>query len=372
MQHPFKALGVPSDLIKGIEELHIHSPTPIQEEAIPYLIENGGELIAQAQTGTGKTAAFGLPLLTKVESALEEVQALVIAPTRELAKQIGKQLFKFTKYANSRIFIEVLCGGDKIDIQISRLQRPTQIVVATPGRLMDLLERQAVDISTVKYLVLDEADEMLSLGFQKELRRIFELTEKRKASWLFSATFPDRVNYLIKDCMRADEAKRLKVDQNKVVNSDISHKFAIVDRSEKIDYISDFLGRQNEKRGLIFCRTRAGAIALCKQLETKGHSIDVIQGDLTQLERDKVMRAFKKERVQFLIATDVAARGIDIENLSFVLHHQPPDQLEYYTHRSGRTGRAGKKGASIVLLEPRERKRIERLEEELGVHFKEV
>jgi ATP-dependent RNA helicase DeaD len=200
---------------------------------------------------------------------------------------------------------------------------------------------------------------------------VFRLTEQRLSTWLFSATFPERVNFLIKDCMQ-EGAKFLKVDQAHVVNRDISHKFAICDSAEKSDFISDFLGRQGERRGLIFCRTKAGAITLGRQLEASGHSVGVLQGDLSQLERDKVMRAFKKQRIQFLIATDVAARGIDIEGLSFVIHHQAPEQLEYYTHRSGRTGRAGKKGLSLVLLEPRERKKIDRLEGELGVFFKEL
>ncbi len=370
MSDLFKALGVPNDLIKGISELNITTPSKIQAQAIPFLVNDGGELIAQAQTGTGKTAAFGLPLLTRIDPASEAIQGLVVAPTRELAKQIGKQLFRFTKYSDAKIFIEVLCGGDKIDVQISRLRRPTQIVVATPGRLMDLLERDALAIDRVEYLVLDEADEMLSLGFQKELRKIFELTAARRSTWLFSATFPERVNYLIKDCMQ-EGAKFIQIDQAQVVNRDISHRFAICDSAEKTDFVSDFLKRQGERRGLIFCRTKAGALILGKQLEARGHSVTVLQGDLTQLERDKVMRAFKKQRIQFLIATDVAARGIDIENLSFVLHHQPPEQLEYYTHRSGRTARAGKKGLSLVLLEPRERRKVDRLEEELGVFFKE-
>ena len=372
MPHPFKALGVRSDLIQGIAELNIESPTRIQQEAIPFLIEDGGELIAQAQTGTGKTAAFGLPLLMKIDPASDEIQGLVVAPTRELAKQIGKQLFRFTKYVEQKIFVEVLCGGDKINLQISRLRRPTQIVVATPGRLMDLLDRKALDLDSIRYLILDEADEMLSLGFQEELRKIFRLTAGRSSTWLFSATFPDRVNHLIKDCMRPDEANFLKVDHRHVVNRDIAHRFTICDRSEKTEWIDAFLDRQGERRGLIFCRTKAGAIALCTQLAERGHSIGVLQGDLTQQERDKVMRAFKKQRLQFLIATDVAARGIDIEGLSFVLHHQPPDQMEYYTHRSGRTGRAGRLGTSILLLEPRERRKLERMEEELGIRFREV
>lgn len=371
MSHPFAQLGIPDDLIKGIRELNILTPTEIQGKAIPVLLGEGGDLIAQAQTGTGKTAAFGLPLLMKIDPRADCVQGLIVAPTRELAKQIGKQLFRFTKYAEAKIFIEVLCGGDKIDLQISRLRRPTQIVVATPGRLMDLLERKALSLGGVRHLVLDEADEMLSLGFQDELKQIFALTEGRSSTWLFSATFPERVNYLIRDCM-AEGATFLKVDQAHVVNRSITHKFTVCDVAEKTDVISDFLKQQGDRRGLIFCRTKAGAIALGNQLQAGGHSVEVLQGDLTQLERDKVMRAFKKARAQFLIATDVAARGIDIEGLSFVLHHQPPEQLEYYTHRSGRTGRAGKKGVSIVLIEPRERKKIARLEEELGISFREI
>ncbi|MEK6248381.1 MAG: DEAD/DEAH box helicase, partial [Planctomycetales bacterium] len=250
MSHSFKALGVPADLIKGISELNIVTPTKIQEEAIPFLVNDGGELIAQAQTGTGKTAAFGLPLLSKIDPSSDTIQGLVVAPTRELAKQIGKQLFRFTKYCEAKIFIEVLCGGDKIDLQISRLQRPTQIIVVTPGRLMDLLERQALKIDQVNYLVLDEADEMLSLGFQKELREMFKLTASRRSTWLFSATFPNRVNFLIKDCMQ-EGAKFIQIDQAQVVNRDISHRFAICDSAEKTDFIHDFLKGQGERRGLI-------------------------------------------------------------------------------------------------------------------------
>ena len=370
MPHPFKSLGVPDDLIRGIEELHITQPTEIQEKAIPLLIRDGRDLIAQAQTGTGKTAAFGLPLITTIDPESDQIQALVVAPTRELAKQIGKQLFRFTKYTE-KMFVEVLCGGDKIGQQIAALRRPTQIVVATPGRLVDLIERNALALDSVAHLVLDEADEMLSLGFQKELAKIIDLTAARRSTWLFSATFPKKVNELIGACMPA-EAHRIKIDREHVVNRDIEHRFAICDRSEKTEFISDFLARQKNRRGLVFCRTRAGAITLCKQLVTRGHSIDVIQGDLPQKERDKVMRAFRKERVQFLIATDVAARGIDVGGLSFVLHHQLPDQIEYYTHRSGRTARAGNKGVSVVLIEPRERGKIRRLENQLGVHFSEL
>lgn len=366
----FKDLGIPADFIQGLQGLGISIPTEIQEKAIPFLLEDGGDLIAQAQTGTGKTAAFGLPLLMKVNPKSPEIQGLVIAPTRELAKQIGKQLFRYTKFSE-KIFIEVLSGGDNFDRQVAALQRPTHIVVATPGRLLDLIHKKALTLINVKHLVLDEADEMLSMGFKKELLKIFGLTRARKSTWLFSATIPDAIHGLIKDCM-SPKPQQLKIDKAHVVNRDIDHQFTICSRDEKSGFISTFLKRQHDQRGVIFCRTKAGAIILGKQLTTQGFPVDVLQGDLTQKERDTVMRSFKKERTQFLIATDVAARGIDVEGLSFVIHHQLPEQMEYYTHRSGRTARAGKKGISIALIEPRERPKITKLENDLGVSFSEV
>jgi ATP-dependent RNA helicase DeaD len=366
----FKDLGVPPDLIKGLEELGILTPTEIQGRAIPFLMVNGGDLIAQAQTGTGKTAAFGLPMLTKVDPKSKEVQGLVVAPTRELAKQIGKQLFRYTKYS-AKIFVEVVGGGDSFDRQAAALQRPTQIVVGTPGRILDLIRRKALNLSSVRHLVLDEADEMLSMGFKKELKQIIYLTRDRRSTWLFSATFPDAIEELIKGCMSPDPHS-LKVDASHVVNRDIEHRYATCGRGDKTDFVAGFLKQQKEKRGLIFCRTKAGAMKLGQQLTTLGLSVGVLQGDLVQKERDKVMRAFKKERLQFLIATDVAARGIDVEGLAFVIHHQLPDQIEYYTHRSGRTARAGKKGVSIVLIESKEQRRLEKIEEELGLTFTQL
>ena len=367
----FPALGIPADLSQGLHELGIIQPTEIQAKAIPFLLEDGGDLVAQAQTGTGKTAAFGLPLLMKTNPKVREIQGLVIAPTRELAKQIGKQLFRYTKFADHKIFIEVLSGGDNIDRQVIALQRPTHIVVATPGRLLDLIQRKALTLVSVKHLVLDEADEMLSMGFKKELVRIFALTRGRRSTWLFSATFPDAIQALVKDCM-SSKAHTLKIDKGHVVNRDIDHQFAVCSRDEKTAFIVEFLKRQKQDRGLIFCRTKAGAIILGKQLTKLGFPVEVLQGDLTQKERDTVMRSFKKERVQFLIATDVAARGIDVADLSFVVQHQLPEQMEYYTHRSGRTARAGKKGVSITLIEPRERAKITRLAKELGLSFSEA
>ena len=370
MLKTFKELGIPANLIQGLQELGIIHPTEIQDKAIPWLLENNGDLIAQAQTGTGKTAAFGLPLLMKINPKSREIQGLIIAPTRELAKQIGKQLFRYTKFSE-KIFVEVLCGGDDFDKQVASLQRPTHIVVATPGRLIDLFQKKALTLLNVKHLILDEADEMLSMGFKKELVKIFGLTRARKSTWLFSATIPDAIHGLIKDCM-SEKPHLLKIDKAHVVNRDIDHQFKICSRDEKTEFIASFLKQQNAKRGVIFCRTKAGAIILGKQLTTKGFPVDVLQGDLTQKERDTVMRSFKKERTQFLIATDVAARGIDVEGLSFVIHHQLPEQIEYFTHRSGRTARAGKKGVSLALIEPRERPKITKLETDFALSFSEV
>jgi len=365
----FSKLGVPEDLVRGLDELGISTPTPIQANAIPYLIKEGGDLVAQAQTGTGKTAAFGLPLLTKIDPANPKIQALVLAPTRELAKQIGKALFKYTKFCAEKIFIEVAGGGDKIDEQVARLRRPTHIVVATPGRLFDLLELGALRLDSVRHLVLDEADEMLSMGFRKEVVEIVKMTApSRRSTWLFSATFPEKIQRLITDSMKADP-KVIKVEKTKTVNRNIAHRFVICPREDKDDWIANFLLSQEDERGMIFCRTRAGAIKLGTELEKRGITVGVLQGDLSQKDRDKVMRAFKKERTQFLIATDVAARGIDVEGLAFVIHRQMPEKQQYYTHRAGRTGRAGRKGVSICLIEPEERRDITELEQELGVVF---
>ena len=365
----FSDLGISAPLIQGLEELGITKPTAIQQEAIPFLMQNGGDFIAQAQTGTGKTAAFGLPMLEKIKTQKGEIQGLVVAPTRELAKQIGKQLFKFTKFAPEKIFVEVITGGDSIDRQEAALRRPTHIVVGTPGRIMDLVGRKTLDLSTVKHLVLDEADEMLSMGFKKELEQIFKLSEPaRKSTWLFSATIPTGIRELITSYM-SPAAQTVTIDKAHVVNRDITHRYIICDRTEKVDRIAEFLEDRADDRGVIFCRTIAGSINIAKELSTRGFSVDVLHGDLMQFERDKVMRSFKKLRVKYLVTTDVSARGIDVVGLAFVIHHQLPEQVEYYTHRSGRTGRAGRKGLSLAFIEPKEKSAITRLEKELGVEF---
>ena len=363
----FADLGVHRKLIKGLKELGIHNPTEIQEKAIPHLLQKGGDIIGQAQTGTGKTAAFGLPLLSRIKPRKGVVQAVVLCPTRELGKQIAKHLFRYTKYTD-KIFTEAVYGGEKIDIQLEKLKRPTHIIVATPGRLIDLIERKAVNLKEVHTVVLDEADEMVSMGFKDQLRTILEQVEERD-TWLFSATMPDDVQDLIKKYM-SHNALRIRVDEEHIVNRHIDHRYILTDEKEKFNALTQFLRDQGDERGVIFTKTKAGAQTLAKQLTSKNYTTDSIHGDLLQKERDKVMRAFKNEAIQMLIATDVAARGIDVEGLKYVVHYNLPEQLDYYTHRSGRTARAGRKGISVCIVTDRDLKRMKHIENALGLSIK--
>ncbi|CAM1347895.1 DEAD/DEAH box helicase [Tenacibaculum crassostreae] len=367
----FTELGVRKEYVKGLKELGITTPTEVQKEAIPFLLENNADFIGLAQTGTGKTAAYGLPILHKIDTSKNTIQALILAPTRELAQQIKKQLFKFTKYVDDRIFVEAVFGGEKIDRQINNLKRTTHIVVATPGRLIDLIERGDVNLKDIKTIVLDEADEMLSMGFKLELNRILKYTSGTRKTWLFSATMPDEIRSIIKKYMNAS-AKQVEVNKNSLVNANIIHQFAQTTIQEKTNTIISFLDKRQNERGIIFTRTKAGAQKLTKELKEEGFSVEALEGDMQQKERDKVMRAFKNENLQVLVSTDVSARGIDVHNLGFVLHHQLPEQLEYYTHRSGRTARAGKRGLSLALILQNERNRVAEIEKELQIQFSEI
>jgi ATP-dependent RNA helicase DeaD len=367
----FEELGISPSIIKALTENHIVNPSEIQERAIPFLLDKGTDFIGQAQTGTGKTAAFGLPLLHLVDTKSDKVQALVLSPTRELCQQIAKQLFTFTKYKEEKLFVEAVFGGAPIGIQIGRLQRPTHIVVATPGRLIDLLEKKAVDLSRVKTVVLDEADEMLTMGFQEDIDKILQTVPKKKATWLFSATMSTEIKTMIHKYM-APDAFKLEVNKKQLVNRDIEHEYVVCDKSKKLETLIRFLKTQGANRGVIFCRTKLNAQTLSDQLKEKHFAADVIHGDLKQLERDKVMRAFKNTKVQILIATDIAARGIDIQNLTYVIHYELPDQDEYYTHRSGRTARAGKKGLALAIVTPSDLQHLRTLEKKLQLTLTEV
>jgi ATP-dependent RNA helicase DeaD len=367
----FSELGIHKSYIKALKELQIIHPTEIQETVIPILLASKVDLIGLAQTGTGKTAAFGLPVLHSIDKNNSDVQALIIAPTRELVQQIQKQLFRFTKYIDGKIFAEGVYGGEKIDRQIKALTRTTHIVVATPGRLLDLVERGAVDISNVKTLVLDEADEMLSMGFKEDLNKILKFNTSRRHTWLFSATMPEDIKSMIKNYM-APDAVRIEVNKNALVNENISHHFISTSIKDKLNMIIRILDKRQDERGIIFCRTKAGTKALAQQLQLEGYAVGALEGDMQQKERDKVMRAFKNESLQVLVSTDVSARGIDVRDLGFILHHQLPEHLEYYTHRSGRTARAGKTGQSIVLIIPGEMQKVIDIQKALAITFKEL
>ncbi|PQJ78299.1 DEAD/DEAH box helicase [Polaribacter porphyrae] len=368
----FSELKIGKEYIKSIKEIGIKVPTEIQQKAIPILLKSSTDFIGLAQTGTGKTAAFGLPVLHKIDAKSDYIQALILSPTRELVQQIKKQLFKFTKYNSDRIFVEAVFGGEKIDRQMNNLKRTTHVVVATPGRLIDLIERGSVDISHVKTVVLDEADEMLSMGFKQDLNRILKFTNKTdRKTWLFSATMPDEIKRIVKTYMDSN-APRIEVNKDSLVNANIRHQFTRTTLKEKTNDIISFLEKRQNQRGIIFCRTKAGAQNFAKQLIEEGFSTAALEGDMQQKERDKVMRAFKNESLQYLISTDVSARGIDVKELEFVIHHQLPEKLEYYTHRSGRTARAGNTGTSIAFVLPSEIEKIHQIQKELNIKFTEV
>lgn len=366
----FKELGVHKDFVKALDVLNITEPTEIQKLAIPMLLEAKTDLVGQAQTGTGKTAAFGLPLLQGIDASRKEIQALILCPTRELGQQVAKSLFRFTKFSD-RIFTEAVYGGEKIDRQIGALRRPTHIVVATPGRLIDLLNRKALSLNKVKTIVLDEADEMLSMGFKKELHQILNFVPKDASKWLFSATMPHAIRQIIKEYLEPG-APSLATSSKTRVNENIQHQYFLCDEDEKLHVLTLFIKSQHKNRGIVFCRTKKATQHLAKQLIAKNIAAEAIHGDLYQKEREKVLRALKKEKLQLIVATDIAARGLDIEALSYVVHYQLPENEEYYTHRSGRTARAGRDGVSIAFVTSVERKRLMEYEKTLGISFERV
>jgi len=323
----FEEIGIQKAYIKALKELHIKAPTEIQEKAISILLKKPTDFIGLAQTGTGKTAAFGLPLLHQINTENTRVQGLILAPTRELVQQIKKQLFKFTKYSESKIFAEGVYGGEKIDKQIKALKRTTHIVVATPGRLIDLIDKKAIDIEHIKTLILDEADEMLSMGFKQDLDRILKTTKGTRHTWLFSATMPEEIKRIVNVYMD-DNAIKVEVNKNALVNANITHEYIITGLLEKPNTLFKLLMGRGDQRGIIFCRTKAGTQSLSKALVREGFSVGALEGDMQQKERDKVMRAFKKENLQILVSTDVSARGIDVSDLAFV--------IQKWSYRTGR------------------------------------
>ena len=366
----FNELGLSDELLKRIEQMGFDSPTPIQEQAIPYLLEDGRkDFIGLAQTGTGKTAAFGLPLIDLVDANASHVQALILSPTRELGQQIAVQFNEFSK-SMKKVNVEVVYGGAAISNQIKALQKPTQIVVATPGRLLDLIRRKAIDLNSVSHVVLDEADEMLNMGFQEDIDAILENVKTDNSLWLFSATMPSGIRKIIKSYM--SDPFEVSVKGKEETNQDISHQYVVTTSDNKVAALKRFLAAGTKMKAILFCRTKWETQKISDQLNKEGFNTEALHGDLSQAQRDSAMNRFKSKNVQLLCATDVAARGIDVNDLTHVMHHKLPDQLEAYTHRSGRTGRAGKKGISLAFINGREGRRINELEKKLKITFEKI
>jgi len=355
----FEELGVCAPAVKAISELGFETPTPIQEKVIPILLKEPCDMVALAQTGTGKTAGFGLPLVTMLDFTAKKTQALILAPTRELCMQITSDIKNFSKHIHGANVVAVY-GGASIMNQIHDLKRGAQIIVATPGRMVDIIDRNKVDLSTIQYVVLDEADEMLNMGFQEDLDSILSTTPKEKNTWLFSATMPSEVLRISKKYM--DNPVEITVGGRNQGNENIEHVYYTVNDRDRYPTLKRIVDFHPDIFGLIFCRTKIETQKVADLLIKDGYNADALHGDLSQAQRDYVMKRFRGRILQMLVATDVAARGIDVNDITHVINYNLPDEIENYTHRSGRTARAGKKGISIILTGNRDLDKIRTLE----------
>lgn len=356
----FKNYSLPEYLQKAIDDLGYTSPTPVQQKTIPLLLEKDTDMIALAQTGTGKTAAFAIPILCKIDAEKKHTQALIIAPTRELCVQISNDIIQLSKH-QPKINTVAVYGGANIESQIKSIKKGAHIIAATPGRLVDLIDRGVIDLSEIKILVLDEADEMLNMGFKDDIDYIIEQTFDSKQTWLFSATMPNEVARIAKNYM--NNPVEISVGNKNAAASNIEHVYYVIN-SNKHRYLAlkRILDFYPDVFGIIFCRTKSDTQKVADMLIKDGYSADALHGDLSQSQRDFVMKRFRNHQIQILVATDVAARGIDIDNITHVINYDLPDDLEVYTHRSGRTARAGKSGISIAIVTPSESKKIKDLE----------
>ncbi|MHA4809797.1 DEAD/DEAH box helicase [Flavitalea flava] len=362
----FEGLGLDARLVQATDALGFTQPTPIQEQAIPVLLSGTKDLVGLAQTGTGKTAAFGLPLLQLVDEAQKHPQALVVCPTRELCMQIVSEIELFKKFMTGMHVIAVY-GGTSIGLQIRDLKRGVQIVVATPGRLIDLIERKAINLDQIKYVVLDEADEMLNMGFQDDIEFILQNTPKREATWLFSATMPQEIRRVSKKYMQSPA--EITVGKMNTANKNIDHQYFVANAHHRYETLKRIIDFNPGIYGIIFTRTKADAQGIAEKLTREGYDIDALHGDLTQQQRDKVMGEFREKTLQLLIATDVAARGIDVKEITHVINYELPDDVEVYTHRSGRTGRAGNTGVCLSIVHSREIGKLRQIERIVQVPF---
>ena len=368
MANQFSELGISNQLVQALTDLKIVEPTEIQQKIIPQLLSNSTDIVGLAKTGTGKTAAFGLPLLQLIQIEKPTIQAVILVPTRELGHQIHANLEQFSKNIDG-ISIAATCGGIPIKPQIERLKTPTHIVVATPGRLIDLIQRKAIDLKETQFLILDEADEMVSI-LKDSLDEIVAELPKKHRTFLFSATLPGTIKQLIQNYLSKNVVE-ISANMETIGNQGIDHQYIVVDPIEKLDVLMHFLNSREGQRGIIFCKTKAAVNKLAKNLAINKFSSGAIHGSLAQGIRDRIMGQFREGHITILIATDLAARGIDVPDVAFVINYHLPDVYEAYVHRSGRTARAGAKGLSLTVLQQEEVDAIADFEKELGIQFSE-
>jgi len=362
----FSELGLNEELLKGLEELGFETPTPIQQQAIPVLLEGERDLVALAQTGTGKTAGFGLPMLHNTEQGYMKPQSIVLSPTRELGNQIADDLRNFSKHMKGIKIVSVY-GGANISTQIRELKRGCNIIVATPGRLVDLIKRGVANLEEIDRVVLDEADEMLNMGFKDDLDFILNQTPPTKTTWLFSATMAKEVERIASNYM--EDPFKITVGKQNEGGENIDHKFYLVQNRHRFAALKRIVDVNPEIFGLIFCRTKRDTQEISDRLIAEGYNVDALHGDLSQHQRDRVMDKFRERKIQLLCATDVAARGIDVNDITHVINYELPEDIESYTHRSGRTARAGKKGESLAIITDRDKYKIKRIEKIIQTKF---
>ena len=355
----FQELGICPEILKAIEEMGYEAPMPVQEEVIPYLLAEESDIVALAQTGTGKTAAFGLPVIQKVNLSHNKIQALILSPTRELCLQIAGDLADYSKYMPDLRVLPVY-GGSSIDSQIKALRRGVHIVVATPGRLIDLMNRGVVNLEMVRNLILDEADEMLNMGFTESINAILANVPKERNTLLFSATMPSEISRIAKTYMR--NAKEITIGTKNEGTKNVKHISYVVHAKDKYLALKRIADYNPNIYGIVFCRTRKETQEIADMLIQDGYSADSLHGELSQAQRDYVMQKFRVKNVQLLVATDVAARGLDVNDLTHVINYGLPDDIETYTHRSGRTGRANKSGISVALIHVKEKHKLREIE----------
>ena len=355
----FQELGLNDDLLHAITDLGFEKPSEVQEKAIPILLNSETDLVALAQTGTGKTAAFGFPMLEKIDVDSRTTQVLILSPTRELCLQITNEMKQYGKYCKG-LNVVAIYGGSSITDQAREVKRGAQIIVATPGRMKDMISRRLVDISKIQYAVLDEADEMLNMGFKEDITDILSHTPEEKNTWLFSATMPREVATIAKKFM--DNPQEITVGNKNESTSNVTHEYYLVNSRDRYQALKRLADANPDIFSVVFCRTKRDTQKVAENLIEDGYSAGALHGDLSQNQRDLVMQSFRKNQIQMLVATDVAARGIDVDDITHVINYQLPDEIETYTHRSGRTGRAGKNGISMVIVSKSEVRKIKSIE----------